>query len=142
MKKLINRAFVYAIAGMAAGVFYREFTKWNGFNGRTVLAFVHPHLLTIGALLLLIAALFSCQLPLLEEKKFKTFYKLHTIGLPFMAAIMLVRGVLQVLGIQLSAGAVAALAGIAGISHIILGTSIIFLFLALSNAVTSQAKKQ
>ena len=36
MKNLIHRAFIYAMAGLAAGVFYREFTKWNGFADRTV----------------------------------------------------------------------------------------------------------
>ena len=37
MKKLLNTAFVYALAAMAGGVFYREFTKFNGFTGRTAL---------------------------------------------------------------------------------------------------------
>ena len=35
MKKLLNTAFIYALAAMAGGVFYREFTKFNGFSGRT-----------------------------------------------------------------------------------------------------------
>ena len=34
MKKYINTAFIYAIAAMAGGVFYREFTKGNGFEGK------------------------------------------------------------------------------------------------------------
>ena len=33
MKKLLNTAFIYALAAMAGGVFYREFTKFNGFPG-------------------------------------------------------------------------------------------------------------
>ena len=37
MKKLLNTAFIYALAAMAGGVFYREFTKFNGFSGRTAL---------------------------------------------------------------------------------------------------------
>lgn len=31
MKKSINFALFYAIAAMAGGVFYREFTKFNDF---------------------------------------------------------------------------------------------------------------
>ena len=44
MKKYINYAFGYAIAGMAAGVFFREFTKFNAFEGVTALGKVHTHL--------------------------------------------------------------------------------------------------
>lgn len=33
--KLVNTALVYALLAMAGGVFYREFTKFNGFSGRT-----------------------------------------------------------------------------------------------------------
>lgn len=45
MKKYINIAFIYGIAAIACGVFYREFTKFNGFTGKTTLAFTHLHLL-------------------------------------------------------------------------------------------------
>ena len=35
MKRYINAALLYAILAMAGGVFYREFTKFNGFTGKT-----------------------------------------------------------------------------------------------------------
>lgn len=70
MKKLINRAFLYAMLALTGGVFYREFTKWNGFEGRTALAFVHPHLLMLGSLVLLMMALFSLHLPLMDTSGF------------------------------------------------------------------------
>lgn len=35
MKKYINIAFIYAIAAIACGVFYREFTKFHGFTGKS-----------------------------------------------------------------------------------------------------------
>ncbi len=31
MKKLLNVAFIYMLAGVASGLFYREFTKANDF---------------------------------------------------------------------------------------------------------------
>ncbi|MEG1991497.1 MAG: DUF2871 family protein, partial [Christensenella sp.] len=31
MKKYLNISLIYAIVAMAGGVFYREFTKLNGF---------------------------------------------------------------------------------------------------------------
>lgn len=37
MKKYVNLTLVYAILAMAGGVFYREFTKFNDFTGRTAL---------------------------------------------------------------------------------------------------------
>lgn len=44
MKKYLNISLIYAIAAMVGGVFYREFTKWNGFTGMTALGKVHTHL--------------------------------------------------------------------------------------------------
>ena len=43
MKRYINTALLYAILAMAGGVFYREFTKFNGFTAKTTLAVVHTH---------------------------------------------------------------------------------------------------
>lgn len=53
MKKLINIAFGYALAAMAGGVFYREFTKFNGFAARTALGVVHTHLFLLGCVVFL-----------------------------------------------------------------------------------------
>ncbi len=132
---LINRATGYTFVGLAAGVFYREFTKLNGFEGRTMLSFLHPHLLMLGTLLMLLLVLFVRQFPLAQEKQFGIFLRLHDIGLPFMVVMMGVRGVLQVLGTDLSRGADAAISGVAGLAHIILGASLVFLMLALKKAV-------
>ena len=71
MKKLIQIAFSYAIAGMAGGVFFREFTKFNGFAGVTALGKVHTHLFMLGMVMFLIAALFADRLPLSQTKQFK-----------------------------------------------------------------------
>ncbi|MGN1457065.1 MAG: DUF2871 family protein [Acutalibacteraceae bacterium] len=45
--------------------------------------------------------------------------------------MMLVRGITQVLNIPLSSGADAAISGIAGIGHILIGTGIILLLITL-----------
>ena len=37
MKKLLNTSMAYMIAALAGGVFYREFTKFNGYAGETAL---------------------------------------------------------------------------------------------------------
>lgn len=131
MKKFINIAFVYAIAAIACGVFYREFTKFNGFTGKTTLAFMHLHLFVLGTFLFLILAIFSHLTDVTEQKIFGYFFKLYNIGLPFMVIMFLIRGIPQVLEIELSKGVSSAISGIAGIAHIIITIAIILLFMAL-----------
>ena len=48
-KKWINLSILYAILGLASGVFYREFTKWNGFTGISSLRVMHVHYIVLGA---------------------------------------------------------------------------------------------
>ena len=83
MKKYINIAFIYGIAAIACGVFYREFTKFNGFTGKTALAFTHLHLFVLGTLLFLILAIFSQLTDITKQKAFTWFLRLYNVGLPF-----------------------------------------------------------
>ena len=53
MKRYINAAMLYAVFAMAGGVFYREFTKFNGFTAKTTLSVVHTHYLLLGVSLAL-----------------------------------------------------------------------------------------
>lgn len=133
MKKLINISFIYFILAMIGGVFYREFTKFFNFTGKTTLAFLHVHLLVLGTVLFLILALFSINTDLLKHKKFNIFLKLYNISLPFMAIMLLIRGVLQVLGTDISSAINASISGISGIVHISMLVSFIILFLILRN---------
>ena len=89
---------------MAGGVFYREFTKWNGYTE---------------------------QATLLEENAlFKKFCVLYNIALPFMSLMMLIRGTVQVLGINLGKMGNGMISGLAGLSHI--GIMIALLMLLIS----------
>lgn len=138
MKKYLNVSLAYAIAAMAGGVFYREFTSWNGYEDVTVLGKVHPHLFLLGMFLFLIVALFADRYHLEEQKGFRVFFTLYNIGVPLTALMMLIRGVCQVLDIYLSAGADAAISGIAGIAHILTGTGIILLLVSLKKALKEE----
>lgn len=132
MKKLINTSFVYFILAMIAGVFYREFTKFYNFTEKTTLSVVHTHLLTLGMFLFLIlAALFKDNIKLSDNKKFKRFYIFYNISLPFFAIMFIIRGIFQVLSIELSATINAIISGFAGISHIFMLVSFILLFISL-----------
>ena len=73
MKKYLNIALAYAIAAMAGGVFYREFTKYSGFTGVTALGKVHAHLFLLGMLVFLVVALYGAHNDLGELKTFRAF---------------------------------------------------------------------
>lgn len=131
MKKSLNLSLIYAIAAMAGGVFYREFTKFRGFNGVTALGKVHTHLFLLGMIAFLMVTLFCCHFELTASKKYRIFLWVYNIGVPLTSIMLLVRGITQVLGTELSKGADAAISGIAGIGHILTGAGIILLLLAL-----------
>lgn len=142
MKKLINISFIYFILAMVCGVFYREFTKFFNFTDKTTLSFTHSHLLTLGTILFLILSLFSINTDLLSHKKFKVFLRLYNISLPFMVIMMIIRGVIQVLNVNILSGINAAISGMAGIAHILMLVSFIILFIIFKNLNVDKNNKQ
>jgi hypothetical protein len=131
MKKFLRLAFLYAMAAIAGGVFFREFTKYHGYTGPTALSFVHVHLFVLGTLVFLILALYADRGCAADRKGLRAFLVLYNLGLPLMTGMFLLRGTLQVLGTPLSPGASAAVSGVAGISHTLLTLALILLFRSL-----------
>ncbi|NQP19241.1 DUF2871 domain-containing protein [Streptococcus suis] len=131
MKKYINIALIYAIAGLLSGLAYREIIKLTGFTGQTSLNLVHTHLFTLGMFLFMIVALFAQHHELEKIKSFRVFLLTYHIGLPLSAIMLAVRGMTQVLEMDLSKAVNASIAGLAGISHILVSVGIISLLLAL-----------
>ena len=134
MKKLTNMALIYAILALVGGVFFREFTKFNDFTGITSLSVVHTHYLILGvgvALLVLILERTVTNNQLLTKK----LVVLYNVGLNTTCIMFLVRGITQVLGTPLASGANAAISGIAGLGHIMLGISIIWGLVRLKKIV-------
>jgi hypothetical protein len=133
MKKntYLSLSFAYMIAGLAMGVFYREFTKWSGYAGVTSLGFVHSHLIGLGMLFYLILYFALRNDPLQEDWKKKTFLWTYNIGLAGMTLMMAVRGILQVEALSLSKGLEAMVSGIAGAFHLTLAVGLVFFFLCL-----------
>lgn len=128
MKRYVNAAFLYAVLAMAGGVFYREFTKFNGFSARTTLGVVHTHYFL---LLLLLERSFS-----FTGAKTGRVLAVYHCGLNLTAAMFVARGVAQVLGTELSSGMSAAISGAAGIGHILLGVSLVLLLLQIRRSVS------
>lgn len=134
MKKCLNVALIYALAAMAGGVFYREFTKYRGFTGVTALGKVHTHLFLLGMIVFLLVALFAARYDLEKIKLFRVFLWVYNIGVALMSAMLLVRGVPQVLGSTLSRAADAAISGLAGIGHMMTGIGLFLLLISLKKA--------
>ena len=57
MKRYLNCALLYALLAMAGGVFYREFTRFTGFTGKTTLSVVHTHYFLLGMVFFLLLLL-------------------------------------------------------------------------------------
>lgn len=131
MKKCINYAICYAVLAMAGGVFYREFTKYNGFTGDTALGKVHTHFFLLGMFMYLIIALFMRDRDFSDTKTFKVFRVVYNIGVPLTGVMMIVRGVLDVTADSLSKGVNAAISGVAGIGHILTGAGLVLLLISL-----------
>ena len=137
MKRYINTAVLYAVLAMAGGVFYREFTKFNGFSDKTTLRVVHTHYFLLGMVVFLLLLLLEKNFSFTGEKTRRILVVYH-IGLNLTVVMLVVRGVFQVLGNPLSSGIDAAISGIAGISHILLGISMILLLLQIKQSVAAQ----
>lgn len=135
MKKYANSALIYAILAMVGGMFFREFTKLNGFEGATTLAFVHTHYFALGMIVFLLLVLLESALHITDAKVSRAVAAYH-IGLNATAAMLVVRGIPQVLGIELAHGMDAAISGIVGLGHIVLGVSIVLILLGVKRAVS------
>ena len=135
MKKYITISIIYAVLAMVGGVFFREFTKYNSFEGTTALGKVHVHLFLLGMVVYLLVALFNKNKELESLKTFKAFNIVYNVGVPLTATMMLVRGIIQVLNVGLSSGASGAISGIAGIGHILTGVGIVLLLISLRKSV-------
>lgn len=134
MKRYINAALVYAILAMAGGVFYREFTKFNGFTDKTTLSVVHTHYFLLGMVFFLLLLLLEKNFSFTGAKTGRVLAVYH-IGLNLTAVMLIVRGVIQVLELTLSTGMNAAISGISGIGHILLGISMVILLVQIRHKI-------
>lgn len=135
MKRYMNSALLYAILAMIGGVFYREFTKFNGFTAKTTLSVVHTHYFLLGMVFFLLLLVLEKNLSFTGAKTGRVLAAYH-IGLNLTAVMLVVRGVTQVVGTNLSRGADAAISGMAGIGHILLGVSLVLLLLQIRRSVS------
>ena len=123
MKKLYYASLFYAITGFLLGVFHRELTRFNAFEGPTQLASTHTHAFALGMLVLLLVLLFEKSFKLSSLKSFNRWFVLYNIGLIGILITMTLRGILQIKG-----GDIAGLNYVAGLTHTLYGVAVFWLF--------------
>lgn len=133
-KNILSLAFAFLIMGLAGGVFYREFTKFNNFTDRTHLLKVHPHALVLGFIFFLVPYLLTINW---DDESIKTLKKpmyVYMAGLTFTLINMLALGIFKVVDPSLRAVSLPALSGLSGLGHIALGVGIVQVFLKFYKA--------
>lgn len=141
MKKFAKLSFFYSMLGLLLGVFYREFTKMNDFTGETVLAGLHTHVLVSGVFFFLIVLLLEKSFQLTKDKKFNKFFITYNVGLIWSVLMMAIRGVVEVLGLEISTAVDSSISGFAGLSHIVMTIAYILFFLVLLNRINDVDSK-
>ena len=134
-KRFADLAFIYAIAAMVFGVFYREFTKLNFYDGDTVLSVIHTHYFLLGMGFFLILMLVEKNFGISRQNKTGLFVITYQVGLNITVLSFFIRGLNQVWQTDLSKGADASLSGIAGIGHIVMSVSMLLLLWRVKKAV-------
>lgn len=138
MKMIVNVAFGYLIAGLLAGLYYRELTKAQDFTGQTQLSVLHTHLLTLGVVFLLAVLALEKLFQLTSSTQFSWFFGLFNAGLILTTTMMGVHGTLTVLDKDVSP----AISGIAGLGHILMTIGFVLFFVALRTRIKESSPSQ
>jgi len=134
IKRYFNAAIVYASLALACGVFYREFTKYMEFTGKTNISFLHTHYFMLGMFFFLALALLERAFAFSAQKGIKGWVTVYHIGLNITTACLFLRGLAQATETVLSPALNGSLSGVAGIGHILLGASILALLILARRA--------
>lgn len=133
-KRYASTALIYAIAAMIFGVFYREFTKFQGFTGKTTLSVMHTHYFLLGMIFFLLLLVLEKNFHLSAQKNVGKVVIAYQIGLNITGLGLFVRGITQALGTVLTRGLDASISGISGIGHIITGVSMILILVKIKKS--------
>lgn len=136
MKKIWNFAFGYLVAGLLAGLYFRELTKAEVFTGDTQLSVLHTHLLTLGVVFLLIVLAFEKLFHLSESRQFTWFFRTYNAGVIVTTGMLAVHGTMTVLGTK---DVSPAISGIAGLGHILLTVGFVLFFFAVRSRIAAQS---
>lgn len=133
-KKLVNTAAYYSVAGLFAGAFYREFTKYMGYTGVTALGKAHTHLFALGMLMFLIVTALASTTEITKSEYFDRFYFYYNIGVGLSATMIFCRGLYQVIGLDNKILDL-VISWTAGAGHVTVTIGLAFLFLSLKQKI-------
>lgn len=133
-KRYAATALTYAVAAMVFGVFYREFTKFQGFTEKTTLSVIHPHYFLLGMVFFLLLLVLEKNFQLSAQKNVGKILIAYQVGLNITGLGLFVRGITQVLGTAMSKGLDASLSGISGIGHTLMGVSMILILVKIKKS--------
>lgn len=133
-KKLVNTAAYYAVAGLFAGAFYREFTKYMGYKGVTALGKAHTHLFALGMLMFLIVTALASTTEITKSEYFDRFYFYYNIGVGLSATMIFCRGLYEVIGLNNNVLDL-VISWTAGAGHVTVTIGLAFLFLSLKQKI-------
>ena len=134
LRRYMILSIIYASLALIAGVFYREFTKFNNFSSETTLSLIHTHYFVLGMFFFLILLLLEKSFSFSSKndntnKKVGISIILYNIGLNLTSIMLLVRGILEVISFKITSKIDGVISGVAGVGHILLGISLLFILI-------------
>lgn len=146
MKKYIRLSFLFLVLGIAAGVFYREFSKSLGVvNEHSTLGLVHTHLFVLGTIMVLLVGIAVIQFKKENSKIIKWAMLPYVTGVLGAASCMLARGVLEMLQkagkMVISANTNTIISAVSGLFHALLGMGLVLIFIELLRSEKQEENK-
>ncbi|MCD1146546.1 DUF2871 domain-containing protein [Peptoniphilus sp. KCTC 25270] len=134
-ENILKNSAVFLFMGLVGGVFYREFINIFPWGEFTTLSIVHVHLIALGLItLFVIYVLMQSERERIEEIKIPL--TVYITGLTWTVASFLVRGIYSITSSKSELFPDAALSGIAGIGHVLLGVGMVCLILKIISIKT------
>ena len=134
---LVSTSFIYMILGVLSGLFYREFSKANGFpdgGAPGQLGLTHTHLLALGFFAFLTFLALEKLFTISRNRKlFAWFFWLYNVGVVLTAGMQIWHGMLTITGGTASG----MISGMAGLGHIALTAGLIVFFVALRRSIAA-----
>ena len=130
MKKIFRASWMYAVLGLTAGVFYREYTKMMDYFEPTMLSNTHVHAITMGTLFFMIILVLNKLFNLEENKRFNFWFWFYNASFLGVLATMVIRGIYQVTGVEAE-----GFSHIAGTFHTFTAVALIWFMVIVKKAV-------
>lgn len=137
MKRLFYSSAIYTALGLLSGLFYREMSRSNAFEGYSQLNVTHTHMLVLGTIMFLVFLLVEKNFNLARHKKlFNWFFITYHIGLLLTVSMQMTNGIMTIKGIEASK----AIAGISGMGHIFLTVAFVLFYVLLDKVIVKKNK--